>query len=107
MRFGLPCRAMLLFGAMDTETRFAIGYDISPDKIGYDATNLFAGAMAPAGKVPDAVTTDALPGFAGGLGSALPGGRRAETTRRRMPAYASGIPTTIPTSASTVPSRTA
>ncbi len=39
--------------------------------------------MALAGKIPDAVTTDALPGFAIGLGGALPGGRRARTLHRK------------------------
>ena len=68
---------------MDTETRFVTDYDVSPNKIGYDATNLFAGAPAPAGKVPDAAATGALPGFAGGLGGALPGGWRAGTLHRK------------------------
>ncbi len=74
---------MWLLGAMGTEIRFVMDCDVSPNKTGYDATNLFAGAAAPAGKVPDAVTTDALPGFAGGLRGALPGGRRAGTRHRR------------------------
>ena len=78
-------KGMWLFGVMDTETRFVMVHDASPNKmIGYDATNLFAGAAAPAGKVPDAVTTDALPGFASGLRGALPGGRRAGTIPRKV-----------------------
>ena len=74
---------MWLFGVLDTESRFVIDYDVSPDKTGYDATNLFAGAMDLAGKAPGAVTTDALPGFAVGLACSLPGGRRAKTTHRK------------------------
>ena len=76
-------RGMWLFGVMDTETRFVMYYDVSPDKMGYDATNLFAGAVELAGKTPDAVTTDALPGFASGLRGALPGGRRAKILHRK------------------------
>ena len=77
-------KGMWLFGVMDTETRFVMDYDVSPNKMmRYDATNPFAGAPAPAGKVPDAVTTDALPGFASGLRGALPGGRRADTLHRK------------------------
>ena len=78
-------KGMWLFGVMDTETRFVMNHDVSPNKmIGYDATNLSAGAVAPAGKVPDAVTTDdAQPGFASGLCRALPGGRRAGTLHRK------------------------
>ena len=76
-------KGMWLFGVMDAETRFVMDYDVSPNKIGYDATNLFAGAVELAGKVPDVVTTDALPGFASGLRRALPGGRRARTLHRK------------------------
>lgn len=76
-------RGMWLFGVMDTETRFVIDYDVSPDKMAYDATSLFASAVELAGKAPDAVTTDALPGFASGLRGALPGGRRARTLHRK------------------------
>ena len=68
---------------MDAETRFVMDYDVSSNKVGYDATNLFAGAAAPAGRVPDAAATGALPGFASGLGGALPGGRRAGTRHRK------------------------
>ena len=68
---------------MDTETRFVMDYDVSPNKMGYDDTNLLAGAVELAGKVPDAVTTDALPGFAGVLRGVLPGGRRADTIHRK------------------------
>ena len=76
-------KGMWLFGVMDTETRFVMDYDVSPNKMGYDATNPFAGAVELAGKVPDAVTTDALPGFASGPRGALPGGRRAGTRHRK------------------------
>lgn len=74
---------MWLFGVLDTESRFLIDYDVSPDKMGYDATDLFAGAMDLAGKAPDTVTTDALPGFAVGLAGSLPGGRRVKTIHRK------------------------
>ena len=76
-------RGMWLFGVMDTETRFVMDYDVSPNKMGYDATNLLAGAVELAGKIPNAVTTDAPPGSASGLRRALPGGRRAGTLHRK------------------------
>ena len=77
-------RRMWLFGVMDAETRFVMAHDVSPNKVrGYGATNLFAGAVAPAGMVPDASTADVLPGFASGLRGALPGGRRAGTIPRK------------------------
>ena len=74
-------KGMWLFGVMDAETRFVMVHDVSPNKMmGYDATNLSAGAVELAGKAPDSVTTDdTLPGFASGLRRALPGGRRAGT----------------------------
>ena len=76
-------REMWLFDVMDTETRFVMDYDILPDRMRYDATSLFAGAAALAGKAPNAVATDVLSGLASGLRGVLPGGRRAGTLRRK------------------------
>lgn len=74
---------MWLFGVMDVRTRFIIDYDASPDKIGYDATDIFAAALRLAGEAPDIVTTDALPGFAKGLVAAMPGGKRSGVIHRK------------------------
>ena len=74
---------MWLFGVMDQESRFVIDYEVSPKKMGYDATNLFAGAIKLAEEAPDSITTDALQGFAVGLRGALPGGRRSATIHRK------------------------
>ena len=58
--------SMWLFGVMDAETRQIIAYDTATDKISYDATSLFADAMAAAGKRPDILITDGLNGFKAG-----------------------------------------
>ena len=74
---------MWLFGVMDTESRFMVRHTSSPNKFGYDAEPLFAGATQLAGKEPDAVTADTLPGFAKRLAAALTGGKRSRTIRRK------------------------
>ena len=74
---------MWLFGVMDTESRFMVRHTSSPSKFGYDAEPLFAGATELAGKEPDAVTADTLPGFAKRLAAALTGGKRSRTIRRK------------------------
>ena len=38
-----------MFGVMDIETLFVMVYDASPNKMGYDATNLFASTIQLAG----------------------------------------------------------
>ena len=76
-------REMWLFGVLDINSRFVLNSDVSPSKFGYDATNLFAGAINLAKKIPDVVTTDALAAFAKGLNSALPGGKRSRMIYRK------------------------
>ena len=74
---------MWLFGVMDAESRFVVHHMTSPNKFGYDAEPLFTGAVELTGKEPDAVTTDALPGFAKGPAAALTRGKRSRTIRRK------------------------
>ena len=63
--------SMWLFGVMDAETRQIIAYDTATDKISYDATSLFADAVAAAGKRPDILITDGLNGFKTGYGHVM------------------------------------
>ena len=76
-------REMWLFGVLDINSRFVLNSDVSSSKFGYDATNLFAGAINLAKKIPDFVTTDALAALAKGLNSALPGGKRSRVIHRK------------------------
>ena len=63
IRFKSQGISVWLFGAMDAETRRIIVYDTAADKISYDATGLFADAVAAAGKRPDILITDGPSGF--------------------------------------------
>ena len=76
-------KGMWLFGVMDAESRFVVHHMTSPNKFGYGAEPLFASVIRLAGKKPDAVTADALPGLAKGLAAALTGGKRSRTIRRK------------------------
>ncbi len=76
-------KGMWLFGVMDAKSRFVAHYASSPTKFGYDAEPLFGGSIELAGKEPDAVTTDALSGFAKALAAALTGGKRSRTIHRK------------------------
>ena len=76
-------KGMWLFGVMDAKSRFVVHYESSTTKFGYDAEPLFGGSIELAGKEPDAVTTDALSGFAKGLAAALTGGKRSRTIHRK------------------------
>ena len=70
-----------LFGVMDAETRQIIAYDTATDKISYDATGLFADAVAAAGKRPDILITDGLNGFKTGYRHVM----YTNTTAQNMP----------------------
>ena len=100
------CKGMWLFGVMGAKSRPVVHYASSPNKFGYDAEPFFASAIELVGKEPDAVTVDALSGFARGLAAALTGGKRSRTIHGRTLAYASGTPTTTCTNASTAPLKT-
>ncbi len=63
VRFRCMGQSMWLFGVMDAQTRIIISYEISPDKISYNATGLFGDAVAAAGRHPDTLVTDGLHGF--------------------------------------------
>ena len=64
---------MWLFGVMDTKSRFIIHYEAPSSKFGHDTANLFAKSIDLARKAPDAVTADALHGFAKGPVAAMSG----------------------------------
>ena len=62
---------MWAFGVMDAETGWVIAYETSDKKFGYDASALFGKAVKNAGRRPDVLVSDALPGFKTGYRSAM------------------------------------
>ena len=83
MRYKSMGKRIWLFGVMDTKSRFVMHYESSPNKFGYDVELLFTGAVELSGKESDAVTTDALPGFAKELVAALTDGKRSHAIHRK------------------------
>ena len=104
-------KGMWLFGVMDTETRFVMNYDVSPNKMmRYDATNPFAGAPGAGREGPRRGHHRRPARIRQRTPCGAPAGRQARgaPSTGRMPAYASGTPTTTtPAGASTVRSRAA
>lgn len=71
------------FVVTGAKSRFVMHREPSPNKFGRDVKPLFAGAIQPAGKEPDAAGADALPGFFKGLAVPLTGGKISHTVRRK------------------------